>query len=274
MNTTAWIFAAFLALTLFACSSEEIVEQYSAEKRFAIGMKKFNDEEYLDAIEDFKIVTLQFQGSKLADDAQYYMAECRFLRGEYILAAYEYDLLIRNMPTSEYVPRARFKKAMCYYNLSPESYRDQDYTRKAIDEFQAFIEYNPTDSLVSTAESKILELNTKLAKKDFESGMIYMKMEYFKAATLYFDMVLEKYHDTPYAEPAQLRKAEALYNRKRYAEAKQEIDKFLAKYPSSLLRQEAEKLKADITDKLSGPSVKPQIPTSNSAQNEQKRNGL
>ncbi|HWP81168.1 MAG TPA: outer membrane protein assembly factor BamD [Bacteroidota bacterium] len=238
-------------LTIVGCSSEDIVEQLGAEARYEIAIAKFREGDYLDAIEEFKIITLQFQGSALADDAQFFMAECRYLREEYVLAAYEYEVLLRTMPTSEYVPRARYRRAICYYNLSPKSYLDQEYTRKAIDELQAYIEYHPTDSLVSDAEAKIIELRTKLAKKEYESGIIYMKMEYYKAATVYFDLVLERYHDTPFAEQALLRKAEALMRRRRYAEAKEAIETFLAKYPTSPLLEEAQNLQREIMSNLS-----------------------
>ena len=63
------------------------------------------------------------------------------------------------------------------------------------------------------AEAKINELNAKLARKEYESGLIYMKMDYFRAATVSFDYVLEKYHDTPYAEPALLKKGESPHPR-------------------------------------------------------------
>ncbi len=212
-------------------------------------MKKFNDGDYLDALEDFRIVSLQYQGSAFADDAQFYMGESRFLREEYILAAYEYEVLTRTMPTSEYVSKARFKRALCYSSLSPKSYLDQEYTKRAIDEFQSFIEYHPTDSLVSRAEEKIRELNTKLARKEFENGTNYMTLEYYKAAIVSFDHILEKYHDTPYAEQAQLKKAEAFYLRNKFVEATQEIEKFFMKYPSSSFKADAEKLRQDILDK-------------------------
>lgn len=240
-----------VSFLLISCSSEEVTEQLSAEERFRLGMAKFKEGDYLDAIEDFKVITLQYQGSALADDAQFYMAECRYMREEYILAAYEYEVLLRTMPTSEYISRARYRRAMCYYNLSPNSYLDQENTKKAIDEFQAFIEYHPTDPLVPDAEAKITELRTKLAKKEYENGIIYMKMEYYKAATVYFDLILEKYHDTPYAEPALLKKVEALMNRRRYQEAGDELAKFFKKYPTSSLLPEAERLRNEIKNKLS-----------------------
>jgi len=241
----------FLSLVLFSgCGSDNATKQLSAEDHNRIGMNAFRNEDYLAAIDEFKVVSLQYQGSRVADSAQFFMAECRYLREEYILAAFEYNILIRNMPYSTFVSCSRFKRATCFYELSPESYLDQDYTRKAIDEYQAFLEYHPTDTLAPVAEKRILELNTKLAKKDYESGMTYMHMDYYKAATYYFDLILEKYHDTEYAEPALFKKVEALTNRKKYTDAKEAVEKFLAKYPASTLKTDADRMCADIETKI------------------------
>ena len=253
----------FIALSIFnaGCGANEATKQLSAEERYELGMKAFKDEDYLAAIEDFKVVSLQYQGSHFADSAQFFMAECRYLREEYILAAFEYDILLRTMPSSNLVSRARFRRATCFYELSPKSILDQNYSRKAIDEYQAFLEYHPTDTLVSLAEQRINALNTKLAEKDFENGMTYMHMEYYKAASYYFDVVLDKYHDTQYAEPALLKKAEALTNRKKYAEAKESLEKFREKYPMSVLKTDADKLNSDIDDGLRNEKTKKQKTT-------------
>jgi outer membrane protein assembly factor BamD len=250
---SAALLAAGLLLALLAggCSSSRDTASMSVEKRFELGMKKFNDGDYPEAYDDFRIVTLQYQGSAFSDQAQYNMGDCRYKQEQYILAAYEYDVLIRTMPSSKFASKARYQRAMCYYKLSPPSYLDQQPTKQAIDEFQSFIEYSPTDPMVPDAEAKIAELNGKLAKKEFESGMIYMKMEYYRSAALYFDTVLEKYYDTPYAEQALLRKAEALYQRNRFKEAQAELDKFLTKYPKSSYRKEAEQLRSQIQSGLS-----------------------
>lgn len=255
--TLAAVLAASLILTAGGCATTQELEQLSAEQRFARAMTLYADKSHLDAYEEFRIVTLQFQGSTFADSAQFQMGECRFMREEYLLAAYEYDVLIRTMPTSKLVPEARYRRALSYYQQSPEYYHDQTSTRQAIDEFQSFIEYHPTDSLVTDAEAKINELNTKLARKAFENGVTYMHMEYYKSAATEFDHVLEKYHDSPYAEQAQLRKAEAMLKRKKLPEAKAEIEKFLTKYPNSTLKQEAESLQKDILSRASEKSAAP-----------------
>ncbi len=242
------VVAVGIAVWVAGCAREETTKNLTAEERYDLGMKKFADEDYEGAIEDFKVITLQFQGTSVADKAQFYMGECRFRREEYILAAYEYEMLIRTMPTSPLVPRARFQRATCYDRLSPKYYLDQDYTHKAIDEYQAFLEYFPTDSLVPAAEARISVLNTKLAQKMFENGMTYMKLEYYRAATYYFDLVLEKYHDTPFAEPALFRKAQALRLRKRYDEAREQLARFSERYPNSSLKPDVDALRKDIDE--------------------------
>jgi outer membrane protein assembly factor BamD len=246
INNLKQLLLLVLALAVAACSSEELLEQLSPQERFDLAMKYFQEEDYVQAEKEFRVVVLQFQGTALADDAQFYLGECQYMREQYILAAYEYEVLLRTMPTSEYVPRARFRRAMCYYNQSRESYRDQTETKKAIDEFQAFLEYHPTDPLAPEAEAKIRELNTKLAKKEFDNGLLYMNMGNYKAAIIYFDLVLERFHDTPYAEQAQLKKAEAFLLRKRTSEALAEIERYFQRYPNGDHREEARKLREAI----------------------------
>jgi outer membrane protein assembly factor BamD len=245
--------ALFGALVLSSCGSSEVVKNLTADERFQAGKKLYDDGDYLEAINEFQLVKLQFPASSVADDAQYFLGECRFARGEYLLASEEFQSLKRLMASSPFVPQAQYKIAMCYYMLSPRSTLDQTYSRKAIEEFQTFIEDYRSDTLVAPAETKIKELNTRLAQKLFETAEVYEKLEYNKSATIYYDMVVEQYHDTEYAEPALLHKVRVLMARKKFDDAKGEIDKFLTRYPASKFRDEAETLKSSI-DALSKPT--------------------
>ncbi|MEX2117815.1 MAG: outer membrane protein assembly factor BamD [Bacteroidota bacterium] len=224
---------------LAGCSQEEATAPRSAEIIFESAMEKYKNEDFQEAYEEFRILTLQYPGSALSDDAQFLMGECKFAREEFILSAYEYEVVVRTMPTSEFVPNARYKMALCHYESARPFYLEQESTRKSVDGFQAFIEYHPTDARVPEAEAKIIELNTRLAQKEFESGLIYMKMDYYRAAGVSFDHVLEKYHDSPYAEPAYFKKGEALFYRRRYKEAGEVLKKFIERYPTSAHREDA-----------------------------------
>lgn len=239
---------AFLLLgaAVAGCGSSEDLVNAGAEERFASGKRLFDDEDYFEAIAEFEIVKLQFPGSAVADDAQYYMGEAHFRRGEYLLAVEEFRTLRRNFASSPLVAAAQYLVGLSYYMLSPRPELDQTYTRQAIDEFQAFVEYYPLDERRGDAEGKMRELNGKLARKLFDSAELYEKLGYQRSAGVYFDFVIQQYHDSPFAEPAYLGKIRSLVARRRYSEARAEISKFLERYPESTLRADADGLLAQI----------------------------
>jgi outer membrane protein assembly factor BamD len=238
--------------------SSDTVQNLSAQERYQQGMKKIEDNDYFDAINDFNIVKLQYPGSNVADSAQYMLAECRLRREEYLLAAEEYTSFRKNYPSSSLDTVALYKVALCYYYIAPKVALDQKYSKRAIDEFQAFIEYYPASSLVKDAEEKISELNDRLAQRDYDDAELYMRLEYFKAATHYYDNVIDRYHDTKFAEPALLGKIKSLVARKRYDDAKENIEKFLVKYPHSIHQQEIEAIQKTIADATKPTSDLPQ----------------
>jgi outer membrane protein assembly factor BamD len=242
--------AACTAVLFVACGSTEEITVPTAEQRFEQAMELYNDESYQEAIDQFSVITLQHQGSSVADDAQFYLGESRFERHEYLLAAFEYQQLRRNMPASSFQAQAQYKLGLCYYNLSPKSSLDQQYTLKAIDEFQRLVEYYPGTEYAPVGEEKIAELTAKLARKEYDTARLYARMEYYRAATLYYDAVIERYHDTEYAPLAYLGKAEALLERNMLIEARRTVLKFLEAYPQSVERPDAERLLDRIEDRL------------------------
>jgi len=136
------------------------------------------------------------------------------------------------MSASPFVPASQFKIGLCYYTLAPRSALDQQYSYRAIDEFQTFIEYYPANELVPEATGYIQKLNERLAQKLFETAQLYVNMEYYKSATIYYTNVIEKFHDTPFAEKAYIGKLRTLILRNKYQEASKEIDKYFEKYPA------------------------------------------
>jgi len=239
--------AAALLFAISGCAGSKGSARFpTPEERYADALAKFENHDYQEAIDQLQLVTLQYGGSSVADSAQYLLGECQYAKGQYLLSAYEYDKLIRNMPSSRLVPLARYKLGMCYYDLSPKQALDQKYTYKAIDELQAFVEYNPTNELVPEAEKRIHELNNKLAEKNLTTAVLYMKLGDYRAAGIYFDQVLERYHDSDVTDQAAKGKIESLIARKRYEAAALEIQHFIERYPKSRFLPDVEALKAQV----------------------------
>jgi len=240
-----------LALLIFACSSTEDTTDMTPEERLAYSIRLYENEDYEEAAKEFDAIILQYPGSSIIDDAQYYIGLTRYKREEYIIAAYQFSKLIKSMPSSEFLADAQYMLADSYYELSPDFTLDQQYTKKAIEEFQVFVDFFPLNEKVVEAEKKIIELNDKLAKKEYVAANIYYKMEYYIAALKYLDSVMEVYHDTQYAPLALYDKINILVERKRNDEALAEAQKFIEKYPDHENFKDVEKIKTSLESKVS-----------------------
>lgn len=226
------------SIAVVACSSSEEVTLATAEDRFRVAMKAYHDEDYLDALQHFDIIRLQYPGSSIADSARYFAGLSRMKREEYLLASYEFNQLISSYPKSKLLGDAQYMFADCYYALSPKVSLDQTNTQRAIDALQTAIEYYPSHPRAQEAERKILELYGKLAEKEYNTGVLYTKMGNDRSALIYFDSVIDKYYNTEFADDAMAAKIRILMKRKRNVQALELIATFLQKYPDSPYRSE------------------------------------
>lgn len=238
-----------LVLVLANCSSVVDTSKYNAEEYYNYLMSLYNDEDYEVAIQEFQSFLLQYSGSAYNDDAQYYLAMTYFKREQFLLSAYEFSKLIRNIPASPFVAESQYMLAECYYQLAPPYQLDQAYTKKAVEEFQAFIDFFPADKKVETATAKIKELNERIAEKEYQAAVIYEKMEYEKAAIKYYGNVTEYYHDTKFAPQALYKKIQLEIKKGMNSEALSDIAVFLSRYPDDSNAKEIQETETKLSQK-------------------------
>lgn len=231
---TMWIkvFSLILLVALVSgCGRKVNTDAFGPDEYFEYAKKLFDNGKYVKSITEFTIIVLKFSGDPVVDDAQYYLAESHFKMDEYLIAISEYQKLINDYPESPYVPLAQFKKGLSYYEMSSRAELDQEYTRRAIREFQSFIEEYSGHELRENAEKFITELRTKLAKKKMIAANTYRKMGIYDSAIIYYDIVLEDFYDTPQAKEALYWKAECLYKLKKYNDARVTFSAYVERYP-------------------------------------------
>lgn len=242
------LFTLFIA---WGCSSSFDTSNMTPEERLSYAKKLYDQEDYQEAIDEFQALILQYPGSSIIAESQFYLAMSRYQRKEFILGAFEFSKLIKNMSTSEYLPEAQFMLAECYYRLSPNVNLDQGYSKKAIEEYQAFIDFFPLNEKVFQAEQKIKELHNKLAKKEYGIARIYDKMEYYTASLKYYDFIIEQYHDTEYAPLALYNKIFILDQRRLTEKALEESIRFIETYPQHSNYREVLAFKESLEKRLS-----------------------
>ncbi len=234
---------------LAGCSSSIDTSSFTAEEHYNYALKLYNEKDYEQALQEFQNFILQYPGSTYNDDAQYYLGMTYFQREQYLLGAYEFSKLIKNIAASPYVPEAQFMLAESYYKLSPAYQLDQAYTKKAIEEFQAFIDFFPANPKVEEAERKISELNEKLAEKEYRAAYIYERMEYQNAAIKYYGLVADTYHDTKYGPLALYNKIMLEQNKTMTGDALNDIAVFLSRYPKDTNAKKLQDLETQLSKK-------------------------
>jgi outer membrane protein assembly factor BamD len=239
--------AAVILAGLPSCAgTEESAQKNSSEQRYKEGRAALADEDYTKAKELFNLIVTQDPASDVADDAQYYLGEAYFGNEEYRLAAFAYNRLRQSFPSSPYYKDAFFRASESYYMGSLPADRDQKETKYAIDQFRAFLQYYPQDSLSVTAKARLVELRSRLAKKDFLIAEQYMDLDDYRAALVYYDRVIAEYPDTDYYEQATIGKIRALGELNRKSEALETIDKFKAERPASTRINQIQELRLEI----------------------------
>ncbi len=90
----------------------------------------------------------------------------------------------------------------CYFNISLDYNKDQSSTSIAIEKLQYFIEKENMSEFKDEIEGMILKLREKLAKKEFNTAKLYIRLEEYKSAEIYFNSVINNYYDTYFVNDA------------------------------------------------------------------------
>jgi len=106
-----------LSLIMWGCAGSVNTANMTPQERLVYAKQLFDDRDFETACNWIFRYCASISGASVVDTAQFYLGESRFSRKEYILAAYEFSKLIRNMPASKLVPESQFMLAECYYKL-------------------------------------------------------------------------------------------------------------------------------------------------------------
>ncbi len=232
----------FGLLILAGCGGRQPQPDWTAEEYYRYAKEKHDDEDYFDAINDFTVVILRYPGSTVADSSQFFLGMCHFYLNEYIISAAEFSKLINNMSRSPLVPDAQFMLAESYYEMSPRPALDQEYSIKALREYQLFMEDYPTHARSEEAERKIFELREKQGEKQWNNAELYRKMREYRSSLIYYDIVLEQFYDTEYADDALYGKALVYVDLEEYTNAKDQLILFKEKFANSEILPAVERL--------------------------------
>ncbi|MGB0934072.1 MAG: outer membrane protein assembly factor BamD [Lishizhenia sp.] len=253
MNTQKIFFslATLLILVLSSCSDfNQIVKGDDYEKKLlkaealyeeAIDKRKVKEgvllekglAQYGRAITLYEQVYQRFPREEKGELSYYRMAQCYFAVGDYYLAGYYYNNFVARFPFSTRAEECMFMTAMCSVKLSPEESLDQEETEVAINDFQLFVDRYPESKLVDSCNKYMDKLRYKIETKEYNSVMLYSKMERYKAADASATTFLEIYPQSKFAEEMQYVRIKNLYTlatKSIFSKQKERFEKVLEYY--------------------------------------------
>lgn len=244
------VFLMGLFLLFAGCAPSGIRKDWTVQQYFDYGMRRLEKKDCLRAIEAFQIVTLNFSGSDLVDDALFELGEAHVCAGEYPLAVVTYRKLLRDFPQTLYADRAQYKLALATFKQSSPAALTQDKTHEAIRELQIFLDEYPQSGLVSEAKSLLQQCYDRLAEKDYKIGHLYFRMGDWAAARLYFAEMINEYPESRWALYAQYEIAESYAKETQWEKALIEYNTFLQRYPNHELAARAKERMAEAKQAL------------------------
>lgn len=246
-----WWFFILIALIATACRTEfeKIRTSNDPEVVYSTAMEYYDEGLYLRAQTLFELVLNSFRGSARAEELAFKYAYTHYYQANFILASHYFENFSNTYTSSERREEADYLNAYSNYLLSPTFRLDQQYTVKAIELFQIFINTYPNSDRVASANDLITECRSKLETKEFEQGKLYFDLKDYNAAVHSFENLLRDFPETDNAEEVRflilraafLHAENSFYEKQqeRYDLAMTKYDDFRKKFPSSKYNSEA-----------------------------------
>jgi outer membrane protein assembly factor BamD len=251
-------------------STKAITATSQVDEGYARAKKMYDKENYSEAAIVLESLLFTSRATALEDDVLFLLAQSYYRSGQYLLAAEMFTKLQQQITSTPFARTSQFLLAKSYEKLSPHFELDQQFTRKAIEQFAVYMDLYPmvdsskVASDVETyrellkinpgnetykqnlatattqfaridtlryAEKAITELREKLAKNTFFIARQYIQLGKYKAAGIFYDEVIKLYPETSYVKQAWAGKIDVLIKRKKWFDAGQALDQYLQLSP-------------------------------------------
>ena len=189
---------------LAGCGASTIPAVHSEPERLANARLALQRREYNVAIELLKTYVANNAGGAEVDQAIELLGESYLRIKEWGLAQAELERLLRDYPASDSAAAGSFRLGEALWGQSRGADFDQDYTQKALEQWQSYLRSYPGHWLNGEAELRAQRARERIAGKLVDTGVLYVKLGRTSPARVYFQRVLDEYPDTAREADARL----------------------------------------------------------------------
>lgn len=183
-------------LLLAGCAASTIPAVHSEAERLSLARRMMTQKRWASAIELLKSYVQGNAGSADVDEARYLLGLAYLKNREWTMASTEWEQMVREFPESDSTPSASFGIGEALFAQAREPDFDQEYTVKAIDQWNSYLQAYPDHWRHAEAERRMLEARSRLAIKMLNNADLYLKMRFAAPARVYYERVRDEYGDT------------------------------------------------------------------------------
>jgi len=248
-----YIYLLIASFTAISCRSEfqKIVKSNDYNKKYEAAIQYFNKKDYSKSQELFESILPVYKGTEKDEMINFYVAQCYYKNEDWVMASYNFQSFVNAFPNSDKNEECLYLTGYCYYKCSPKYSLDQDYTKKAIEEFQVYLSRYPKGVNIDLCNKYSSELRKKIEKKAYLNSKLYYDMDQYKAATVAFKNFINTFPDSDYREETMYLIVKSGYlmasnsittkQFERYESVVSDYESYIDEYPTGKFVKDAEK---------------------------------
>jgi len=251
MRLPILLLCAILAFASCRSKYQKLLKSSDYNAKYEAALVYFAEEDYHKAQTLFEGIITVYRGTEKAEVINYHLAYCYYHQGDYMLSGYYFENYTSTFPNTEKTPECQYMTGVSYGNESPKPSLDQEYTVRAIEAYQMYLNRYPDGENYAEANNQVSVLREKLEDKEFQNAKLYHKLGDYKAAIIALKNVLEDYPDTDKHEEILYLVLDSSYELavnsvekkkyERYESAVDEYYSYIDRYPSGKYASDAEK---------------------------------
>ncbi len=258
------VFIFLTVLSLSACSKyQKALKATDKSFKVQVADSLIAAEKYSKAINLLEQVVTQYRGTDSAAVVTLAYADALYNDGRYPESGYQYETFRKSYVTDEKREYATYMIGKSLYEMAPIYSKDQEPTQRALAKFQDYINIYPNGAYLSEANALVNEMQYRLDKKAYEIAKNYHKRAPFSrggytAAIASFENFIIDHPGSEFQDDAQFYMLDSQYEYaiksfsylipERIKVAKEYYDTFVARFPDSEYREQAEQLLQKIND--------------------------
>jgi len=173
----------------------------NAQRAYETGMQQYQKGNYLEAAKYFTTVKRRFPYSQYAILSELRIADASFQREQYLEAIDGYKLFIKFHPSNENVPYSQYQIALAHFNQGPEDWwflppsheKDLSAVVDGLKETQKFLKLYPASGLLPKAKKLLEKCERKLGDYELYVAKFYIQRSQWAAALGRLEYMVQSY---------------------------------------------------------------------------------